>query len=98
MAVVNKDFIINEIAEKQKTTKADAKRFLEALEDTILEQVSEGNDVNISGLVKFSVEHRAARTMKNPRTGEDVEVAEKRVVKVRPMARLRKAAAEEDAE
>lgn len=92
MAVVNKVELIADVAERTGETKAGAERFLNALQDSILESVAAGNDVNISGFTKFTVETRAARTMKNPRTGEDIDVPEKRVVKVRAMSKLRTAA------
>lgn len=95
MAVVNKTELIADIAEKTDTTKASVERFLNAFQESVLENIQEGHDVNISGFAKFSVETRAARVMKNPRTGEDIDVPEKRVVKVRPMSRLRNAAEEE---
>lgn len=95
MAVINKTELIADIAEKTDSTKASVERFLSSLQESILENVAEGNDVNLSGFAKFTVETRAARTMKNPRTGEDIDVPAKRVVKVRPMSKLRSAAEEE---
>ena len=50
---------------------------------TILEEISEalaaGNRVELRGFGAFSVKHRDARVGRNPRTGESVDVAEKRI-------------------
>lgn len=56
---------------------------LEQVVDTILEEISSalenGNRVELRGFGAFSVRQRDARTGRNPRTGESVEVEEKYV-------------------
>lgn len=58
-------------------------RDVERIVSTILEEISEalvaGDRVELRGFGAFSVKHRTARTGRNPRTGEAVEVAEKRI-------------------
>lgn len=56
---------------------------LEKIVNTILEEITDalvdGNRVELRGFGAFSVRERAARTGRNPRTGESVEVAAKKV-------------------
>ncbi len=58
-------------------------RDVERIVSTILEEISEalaaGNRVELRGFGAFSVKHRDARVGRNPRTGESVDVAEKRI-------------------
>lgn len=57
-------------------------RDVEIIVDTIINQMSEalerGDRVELRGFGAFSVKERAARTGRNPRTGETVKVAAKR--------------------
>ena len=58
-------------------------RDVERIVSTILEEISEalaaGNRVELRGFGAFSVKHRDARVGRNPRTGESVDVSEKRI-------------------
>jgi integration host factor subunit beta len=58
-------------------------RDVELIVDTILEEMSEaltrGDRIELRGFGAFSVKERAPRTGRNPRTGESVEVAAKRM-------------------
>ncbi len=58
-------------------------REVEAVVNCVLDEISDamrdGNRVEIRGFGAFSVRHRSARTGRNPRTGESVEVEEKAV-------------------
>lgn len=48
---------------------------LEALLNLITKTVSKGGEVNITGFGKFSASKRAARTGRNPATGEAIKIA-----------------------
>lgn len=58
-------------------------RDVEAIVETVLDEMSEalvrGDRVELRGFGAFSVKERDARTGRNPRTGESVEVAAKRL-------------------
>jgi integration host factor, beta subunit len=58
-------------------------RDVERLVSTVFEEITEalvrGDRVELRGFGAFSVKHREARTGRNPRTGEAVDVPEKRV-------------------
>jgi integration host factor subunit beta len=57
----------------------DVERIVNTVFDEISDALSRGDRVEIRGFGAFSVKEREARTGRNPRTGEAVEVAEKKV-------------------
>lgn len=57
----------------------DVERIVSSIFDEITEALARGDRVELRGFGAFSVKHRDARTGRNPRTGESVEVPEKRV-------------------
>lgn len=57
----------------------DAERIVDTVFDEIIEALARGDRVELRGFGAFSVKERDARTGRNPRTGESVEVEEKRV-------------------
>ena len=76
---MNKQELISKIAEKASISKKDAAAALTALTATITEELKPGEKVAIPSLGTFEVRERAARTGKNPRTGEAVEIAAKKL-------------------
>ena len=57
--------------------------------DVIGETLAKGEEVVITGFGKFEVTERAARTGRNPRTGDPVEIAACKVVKFKPSKSLK---------
>ncbi len=55
----------------------DVERIVTTIFDEIAAALSQGNRVELRGFGAFSVKHRGARTGRNPRTGEPVQVASK---------------------
>jgi DNA-binding protein HU-beta len=91
MAVVGKDELVHEVAAKSGLAVGEAKRAIEATLQAIEEQMGEGNEVRLTGFGKFSVSERSARTGRNPRTGESMQIAAKSVPKFSAGAELKKA-------
>jgi integration host factor subunit beta len=60
-------------------TQRDVERIVATVFDEIAEALARGDRVELRGFGAFSVRHRAARTGRNPRTGEEVEVPDKAV-------------------
>lgn len=73
---------ITRIAERNDLPKADVKRICESLVDVIHENALMG--LRIPGLGTFKQVHKAARTCRNPATGEPVAVPAKDVLKFKP--------------
>ena len=57
----------------------DVERIVATVFDEIAEALADGNRVELRGFGAFSVKEREARTGRNPRTGEAVDVEEKRI-------------------
>lgn len=79
---MNQTELIRLLAEKSGRTQPDVKAMLEALAAAVTEAGPDG--VKVPGLGKFVVKVRPARQGRNPRTGESVEIAERRFVKFTP--------------
>ena len=91
MATVGKDELAREVAERSGLALGEAKRAIEATLLAIGEQIGKGNEVRLTGFGKFSVSRRAARTGRNPRTGESMQIAAKSVPRFSAGAELKKA-------
>ena len=88
---MTKPELVNKIAEKSNLSKKDAAAALTALTDVITEALKAEGKVAIPSLGTFELRERAARTGKNPRTGETVEIAAKRVPAFKPAKALKDA-------
>ena len=88
---MNKADIINKVHDTLGGTKADAERAVETMLSCIVESLKDGNEVSIAGLGIFSAKMRNARTARNPRTGEPIEVPAMRVPKFRAAKALKDA-------
>lgn len=60
--------------------KREAKDMVDAFFDLVTESLVEGEDVKVSGFGNFQIRTKAARPGRNPRTGEPVAIAARRVV------------------
>ena len=78
---MNKSELIESIAKNADMSKADATRALEATVDTIKKALKKGDSVALVGFGTFSVGKRAARTGRNPRTGEPIKIKAAKVPK-----------------
>jgi len=76
---VNKQDLVNVVAEKSGLTKKDAERAVTAVFDGIEEALTRGDKVALVGFGTFEVRERAARRGRNPRTGETIDIAPARV-------------------
>jgi len=71
---LNRTELVAAVAEKASLTKAQADAALSALQDVIVESVGKGEAVKITGLLSVERVERAARTGRNPRTGEEIAI------------------------
>ena len=88
---MNKQELITKIAEKSNLSKKGATAALTALIDTIAETLKAEGKLVVPGLGTFEVKQHAARTGHNPRTGETVEIAAKKVPAFKPAKALKEA-------
>lgn len=78
---MNKTQLIEAVAEQAGLSKVAAKAAVEATLGAIKGAVEAGEGAQLLGFGNFSVNERPARTGVNPRTGEKVQIAAKKVVK-----------------
>ena len=71
---MNKSELISAIAENADLTKAAAGRALDATIDAVTESLKNGEPVTLIGFGTFEVRDRAARSGRNPRTGETIQI------------------------
>lgn len=88
---MNKQALVELIHEKIGGTKVQSEEVMESLIAAIVNTLKKGEEVSIAGLGIFSVKDRAARTARNPKTGETVKVAATRVPKFRAAKALKDA-------
>ena len=88
---MNKAELVAYIAEKVGTTKAEAERMLEAFMDAVTETLKKDDVLALTGFGSFSISHRKARTARNPRTGEVVEVPATKAPKFKAGKKLKDA-------
>ncbi len=86
---MNKQALAELVHGKLGGTKVQAEEVVDSIFDAIISTLKKGDEVSIAGFGIFSVKQRAARTARNPKTGEQVKVEAKRVPKFRPAKGLK---------
>ena len=78
---MNKAELIEVIAKDAKLSKAAAQAALDATVAAVVKAVTKGDSVSLVGFGSFSSGRRAARTGRNPQTGETIKIAAAKTVK-----------------
>ena len=86
---MNKQDIVEAVHAKLGGTKVSAEDAVETVINSIVSSLKKGDEVSIAGLGIFATKTRAARTARNPRTGEMVNVPSMRVPKFRAAKALK---------
>ena len=81
---MNKSELIDAVAEQAELTKATATKVVDAVLASITGAVTKGDAVTVIGFGTFEARKRAARTGKNPRTGETLKIAATTVPAFKP--------------
>jgi DNA-binding protein HU-beta len=71
---MNKADFIAAVAESAELSKADAGRAVDAMVETVTKALKKGDTVTLVGFGTFSIRKRAARTGRNPRTGQAIKI------------------------
>ncbi len=85
---MNKAQLIDAMASEANLTKADAKKALDAFISTTGNALKGGERVALVGFGSFSVAQRSARTGRNPKTGAEMQIPAKKVVKFKAGSEL----------
>jgi DNA-binding protein HU-beta len=78
---MNKSELVSQVAESTGLTKVAAEKALKSVLEVIAKALANDETVTLIGFGSFSVTTRAARTGRNPQTGKEIQIAEKKVVK-----------------
>ncbi len=76
---MNKSELVDAVAESADLSKASAARAVDAVVEAITETLKNGDTVALLGFGTFLVRDRAARSGRNPRTGETIKIKASKV-------------------
>ena len=76
---MNKSDLIETMADAADISKSAAGRALDGLTDAIALALQNGDTVSVLGFGTFSVKERAARTGRNPQTGQEIKIAASKI-------------------
>lgn len=85
---MNKSELIDAMADQAGLTKTDTKKALDAFISATSGALKGGERVALVGFGSFSVTVRNARTGRNPQTGKEITIPEKKVVKFKAGSEL----------
>ena len=85
---MNKTDLVNAIAAGAKLTKVQAKDALEAALQAAGDALAKGDKIALIGFGTLAVSEKAARTGRNPRTKETIQIPAKKVIKFKAGAEL----------
>lgn len=72
---MNKVELIGAVASKSEISKKDVEKVINAFTNIVTDTLIDGDKVAITGFGTFEVTKRAARTGRNPKTGEAIKIA-----------------------
>jgi DNA-binding protein HU-beta len=78
---MNKSQLIDAMAEEAKLTKVDARKALDAFVKVTSDALKSGDKIALVGFGSFGVSQRSARTGRNPKSGKEIKIAAKKVVR-----------------
>ena len=76
---MNKSELIDAVANAADLNKADASRAVDGVIGAVTEALKSGDQVTVVGFGTFLVRQREARSGRNPRTGETIQIAASKV-------------------
>ncbi len=76
---MNKSEFIGSVADEANLSKADAERAVEAMFNVVKKALRAGDSVSLVGFGTYTVRKRAARSGRNPRTGETIKIKASKV-------------------
>ena len=71
---MNKSQLIDSISIKTEISKKDVEKVINVFTNIVADTLVEGDRVSITGFGTFEVVERAARTGRNPQTGESIQI------------------------
>lgn len=81
---MNKTDLINAVAEKSDLPKKEATKAVDAVFESIMDSLKDGERVQLIGFGNFEVRERAARKGRNPQTGAEIEIPASKIPAFKP--------------
>ena len=81
---MNKSELVDAIAKDTGLSKKDSEAALKSIIENISKELSKGHEVALIGLGTFAVGKRAARSGRNPKTGETIKISASKCPKFKP--------------
>jgi DNA-binding protein HU-beta len=72
---MNKAEFVNHIAGQYQCTKVEAEKVIDMFTSSVIDAIGQGKEISLVGFGNFSVSKIEARTGRNPRTGEGLQIA-----------------------
>ena len=88
---MNKAELVSRMAEIADLPKVTAEKALNAFMEAVTEALKAGDKVTLVGFGTFSLAERAERVGRNPRTGEQIKIPARKVIKFKPGSKLEEA-------
>ena len=88
---MNKAELVDAVATQAELSKRDAKKAVEALFETISNTLAKEEKIQLIGFGTFEVRERAARTGRNPQTGEEMTIPASKAPAFKPGKELKEA-------
>ena len=77
---ITKDSLVDMVHNEVGLNKREAKELIECFFEQIKKSLEDGNDIKLSGFGNFILRNKSSRPGRNPKTGEEVTISERRVV------------------
>jgi len=77
---MTKSDLVDELSQRTGQTKSTAESMLDSFVEIVAQTLKENNEVKLVGFGTFSVTTRKARTGRNPQTGQEIQIPEKKAV------------------
>ncbi len=83
--------IAQAVSQRTDVSASAAEEIINAALDVVVEHLAKGEDVKLAGFGSFETRERAARTGRNPQTGEEIQIAASTSVGFKAAAQLKRA-------
>jgi DNA-binding protein HU-beta len=80
---MNKSELIEALAKATKLSKVDVSKVIDAFVETSKKELKKGGEINLVGFLGLKKVKRSARTGRNPRTGKELKIPAKNIVKAK---------------
>jgi len=88
---MNKTELVKTVASRAGVTIANANKVLEMFMSTVMDTLTQGDQIVLPGFGSFSTGNRAARAGRNPQTGKTIQIKASRVAKFKAGKKLKEA-------